>query len=167
MYPPFLTAMLASKSTMLINLESFTKKSIHQLLRDFYTIRSLSLFMEDILASLTPITEEHTKLLDHLSEPSSRLVHHISHPPEEDISAEVVTACFIYIWVHGFSSCIPTSVKRVSLTSQLPRNHLGSKLLSNTGWLSTTLLCRLCFSLSQQLRHTSQNCQSRNKLVDP
>src|SRR5882724_7681173 len=37
----------------------------------------------------------------------------------------------------------PLSVKRVSLSSQLPRNHLGSKLLSNTSWFSTTLLCRL------------------------
>src|SRR5882724_13416861 len=36
------------------------------------------------------------------------------------------------------------SVKRVSLSLQLPRNHLRSKLLSNTGWFSTTLLCRLC-----------------------
>src|SRR5882724_9032817 len=41
------------------------------------------------------------------------------------------------------------SVKRASLSSQLPRNHLGSKLLSNTGRFSTTLPCRLCFSIIQ------------------
>src|SRR5882724_4929806 len=39
------------------------------------------------------------------------------------------------------------SVKRVSLSLQLLRNHLGSKLLSNTGWFSTTLLCRLRISV--------------------
>src|SRR5882724_2928277 len=36
------------------------------------------------------------------------------------------------------------SVKRASLSSQLPRNRLGS---SNTGQFSTTLLCRLHFSV--------------------
>src|SRR5882724_11024128 len=39
------------------------------------------------------------------------------------------------------------SVKRASLSSQLPRNRLGSKLLSNTGQFSTSLLCRLHFSV--------------------
>jgi len=53
--------------------------------------------MKVILASLTPITEEHTKLLDSLSEPSSQLIHRISHPPEEDVSAKVFTACFICV----------------------------------------------------------------------
>ena len=41
------------------------------------------------------------------------------------------------------------SVKRASLSSQLPRNCLRSKLLSNTGWFSTTLLCRLHISILQ------------------
>src|SRR5882724_9872715 len=41
------------------------------------------------------------------------------------------------------------SVKGASLSSQLQRNCLGSKLLSNTGWFSTTLLCRLRFSVLQ------------------
>src|SRR5882724_5926412 len=112
MYPPFLTSMLASKRTTLIDLESFTKKSIHQLLRDFHTTRPLLLFTQFILASSTPITEEHTKLLDRLSEPSSRLIHRISHPPEEDVLAEVVTACFICVWVHSFASCMPTFCKK-------------------------------------------------------
>src|SRR5882724_438454 len=112
MYPPFLTSMLASKRTMLIHLESFTKKSIHQLLRDFHTTRPLSLLQKVIPASSTPITEEHTKLLDCLSEPSSRLIHHISHPSEEDVSAEVVTVCFICIWVHSFASSVPTFCKK-------------------------------------------------------
>src|SRR5882724_5379261 len=39
------------------------------------------------------------------------------------------------------------SVKRAPLSSQLPRNRLGSKLLSNTGQFSTTLLCRLRLSI--------------------
>src|SRR5882724_6355288 len=40
-------------------------------------------------------------------------------------------------------------VKRVSLSSQLLRNCLGSKLLSNTSQFSTTLLCRLHVSILQ------------------
>src|SRR5882724_7454539 len=109
MYPPFLTSML-------------TSKGIHSqiwkvLLRAFISSReifippnlspSLSL-TEVILASSTPITEENTKLLDCLSEPSSQLIHCISHPPEGDISAEVVTLCFICVQIHGFSSYVPT-----------------------------------------------------------
>src|SRR5882724_8955445 len=112
MYPPFLTSTLASKRTMLINLESFTKEEhLLALERISHHLISLS-FMEVILASSTPITEEHTKLLDRLSEPSSRLIHRISHPPEEDVLAEVVTACFICVRVHSFASCIPTFCKK-------------------------------------------------------
>src|SRR5882724_6519046 len=97
---------------MLINLESFTKEEhLSDLERILHHLVSLS-FMEVILASSTPITEEHTKLLDHLSEPSSRLIHCVSHPPEEDESAEVVTACFICVRVHGFASCVPTFCKK-------------------------------------------------------
>src|SRR5882724_3221019 len=116
--------------TTLINLESFTKKRIHQLLRDFHTTRPLSL-TEVILASLTLITEEHTKLLDHISEPSSRLIHRISHPPEGDISAKVVTACFICIWVHSFASCMPTFCKKglsvISTAEKPSRNKTSFK----------------------------------------
>src|SRR5882724_3928504 len=133
---------------MLINLEIFTKEEHSSALERFsYHPISLS-FTKIILASSTPITEEHTKLLDCLSEPSSRLIHCISHPPEEDISAKVVLSVF------GFTvlpvACL-LSVKMASLSSQLPRNHLGSKLLSNTGWFLTTLLCRLRISILQWL----------------
>src|SRR5882724_5165539 len=97
---------------MLINLESFTKEE-HSLTLERFLHHPISLSLTKvILASSTPITEERTKLLDHVSEPSSRLIHHISHPPEEDVSAEVVTACFICVRVHGFASCIPTFCKR-------------------------------------------------------
>src|SRR5882724_6504819 len=98
MYPPFLTSRSHLKRTTLIKSGKFYKKRIHQLLRDFHITRSLSLSLtEVILASSTPITEERTKLLDRLSEPSSRLIHRVSHPPEEDVSAEVVTTCFICV----------------------------------------------------------------------
>src|SRR5882724_5819252 len=94
------------------NLESLLKKKHSSALERFsHPPISLS-FTEVILTSSTPITEEHTKLLDRLSEPSSRLIHCVSHPPEEDVSAEVVTACFICIRVHGFASCIPTFCKK-------------------------------------------------------
>src|SRR5882724_4918515 len=112
MYPPFLTTMLASKRTMLINLESFTKEEHSSALKRFsHHPISLS-FTEVILASSIPITQEHAKLLDCLSEPSSRLIHRISHPPEEDILAEVVTVCFICVQVHGFASCVPSFCKK-------------------------------------------------------
>src|SRR5882724_1570671 len=97
--------------TMPINLKSFTKEHSSALERFLYHPTSLS-SMKVILASLTPITEEHTKLLDYLSEPSSRLIHRISHPPEENVSAKVVTACFICIWVHSFASCMSTFCKK-------------------------------------------------------
>src|SRR5882724_10181100 len=97
---------------MLINLESFTKEK-HSLALERILHHPISLsFTKIILASLTPITEECTKLLDHLSEPSSQLIHRVSHPPEEDVSAEVVTVCFICVWVHGFVSCVPTCCKK-------------------------------------------------------
>src|SRR5882724_6955919 len=112
MYPPFLTTTLASKRTTLINLESFTKEE-HSLALERFSHHPISLsFTKVILASSTPITEEHTKLLDHLSEPSSQLIHRVSHPPEEDVSAEIVTVCFICVRVHSFASYIPTFCKK-------------------------------------------------------
>jgi len=51
------------------------------------------------------------------------------------------------------------SVKRVSLSLQLLRNHLGSKLLSNTGLFSTPLLCRLHISILQHPCTKSTLCQ--------
>src|SRR5882724_6295297 len=111
MYPPFLTSMLASKRTTLINLESFTKEKHSSALKRF-SHHLISLSYGSHPGIFDPITEEHTKLLDHLSEPSSRLIHRVSHPPEEDVSAEVVTVCFICVRVHGFASCIPTFCKK-------------------------------------------------------
>src|SRR5882724_6889764 len=116
---------------MLINLESFTKEEhLSALEKILHHPISLS-FTEVILASSTPITEECTKLLDCLSEPSSRLIHCISHPPEEDISAGVVTVCFICIRVHGFASCIPTFCKKdlsvISTAEKLSQSKLLSK----------------------------------------
>src|SRR5882724_12962096 len=102
------------------------------------------------LASSSPITEEHTKLLDHLSKPLSQLIHRISHPLEEDISAKVVTSCFICIWVHGFASCVPTFSKQGSLSHYYCQATVSEvKLPSNTGWFSTHLPCRLCTSVLQ------------------
>src|SRR5882724_381078 len=104
--------MLASKRTTLINMERFTKGE-HSSALERFSHHPISLsFTEVILASLTPITEERTKLLDCLSEPSSWLIHHVSHPPEEEILAEVVTACFISVQVHGFASCVTTFCKK-------------------------------------------------------
>src|SRR5882724_1170352 len=132
---------------MLINLEGFTKKKHSSALERFsYHSTSLS-FMKVILASSTPITEEHTKLLDCLSEPSSRLIHRISHPPEEDVLAKVLTACFICVWVHGFASCVPTFCKKGLSVISTAKKLLRSKLLSNTSWFSTTLLCRVHISV--------------------
>src|SRR5882724_107482 len=108
---------------MLIPLESFTKIT-HQLSIDLHNTQSPTLsLMAAILASLTPITEECTKLLDHLSEPSSQLIYHVSHPLEEDVSAELLNSCFICVWVHGFASCVPTFCKRdlsVTITAEKP-----------------------------------------------
>jgi len=74
MYPPFLTSMLI-----------FWKgyQEHHQLSERCFTFPELY-YTVFILATLTPVTEEHTKLIDHLSEPSSQLIHHISHLSEEE-----------------------------------------------------------------------------------
>jgi len=96
---------------MLIHLESFTKDHSSALNRSSYHWAPSLSIMAVILASLTPITEEHTKLIDHLSEPSSWLIRCVSHPLEEDILAEVLNSCFICVWVHSFASCVPTFFK--------------------------------------------------------
>jgi len=113
------------------NLKVLLKKTFSSF-EGFHTTRPLSLLRKSSWHLLTPITEEHTKLLDRLSEPSSRLSHCISHPPKEDVSAEVVTACFSGIQVHGLPSACLLSVKRASLSSSTAKNRLRSKLLSNT-----------------------------------
>ena len=58
-----------------------------------------------ILATLTPVMEEHTKLIDCLSETSSQLIHPISHLSKEETSAKPNTSCFICVQVHSFASC--------------------------------------------------------------
>ena len=56
-----------------------------------------------LMATLIPVMEEHTKLIDCLSEPSPQLIHCIAHLSEEEMLAEKNTSCFICIWVHGFT----------------------------------------------------------------
>src|SRR5882724_3602378 len=112
---------------MLINLESFTKEHSSALERFSYHMTSLSL-TEVILASLTPITEENTKLLDHLSEPSSQLIH-LKRTYRLKLSLRVLSA----FKSTGLPVVSLLSVKRVSLSFQLPRNHLGSKILTLAG----------------------------------
>src|SRR5882724_6697146 len=143
---------------MLINLENFTKEE-HSSALKIFSHHPISLsFTEVILASSTPITQEHTKLLDCLSEPSSRLIH-VSHIHPKRTYWLKLSLCVLS--VSGFM-ILPVasllSVKRASLSSQLPRNHLGSKLLSNTGRFSTSLLCRLHFSVLQ--RHPNSSAKA-------
>src|SRR5882724_7556957 len=145
MYPPFLTSMLASKRTTLIKIwKVLLKKSIYWLLRDFHITRSLSLLQKSSW---------------HLRPPSQRSVlnswivyqsHHLgssiaSHIHPKRTHQPKLSLCVLS--ASGFM-VLPVasllSVKRASLSSQLPRNRLGIKLLSNTGRFSTSLLCRLC-----------------------
>ena len=139
---------------MLINLESFTKKSIHQLLRDFHTTRPLSL--TEVILHLQPPSQRsilnswiiyQSLLLD-----SSTTSHiHLKRMDWLKLSLHVLSA--FESMVLPVASLL--SVKRVSLSSQLPRNCLGSKLLSNTGQFSTTLLCRQCISILHRSWHYS------------
>src|SRR5882672_5689232 len=94
MYPPFLTSMLRIYSGYTHILERNSRSSSPRKL--IFILPSLT-YMVLILASLTPETREHTKLLDRLSEPSSKLIHHISHPSEEEISSEPNNSCFICV----------------------------------------------------------------------
>src|SRR5882724_6815061 len=149
-YPPFLTSTLASKRTMLIKIwKVLLKKSIHRLLKDFHTTQSLSLLWKSSW-HLRPPSQR--SILNswiiyqslHLS--SSIASHiHLKRIYRPKLSLHVLSASgFMVLPVVSL-----LSVKRASLSSQLPRNHLRSKLLSNTGRLSTSLLCRLCFSILQ------------------
>src|SRR5882724_1452074 len=136
---------------MLINLESFTKKSIHQLLRDFHTIRPLSLLRKSSWHLRPPSQRSILNswiLYQTLHLDSSITSHiHLKRTYRPKLSLCVLSA-------FGFMAlpvaCL-LSVKRASLSSQLPRNCLRSKILSNTSWFSTTLLCRLCLSILQRL----------------
>src|SRR5882724_3451567 len=149
MYPPFLTSTLASKRTMLIHLESFTKKSIHQLLRDFHTTQSLSLLQKSSWRLQPPSQRSILNswiIYQSLHLDSSITSHiHLKRTYQPKLSLHVLS---VFRFTVLPVVCL-LSVKMASLSSQLPRNCLGSKLLSNTGWFPTTLLCRLCISILQ------------------
>src|SRR5882724_288695 len=113
-------------------MESFTK-SIHQLLRDFHTTRSLSLLWKSPWHLRPPSQRSilnswivyQSPLLD------SSTASHI-HPKRTywpKLSLRVLSA--FESMVLPVASLL--SVKRVSLSSQLLRNCLRSKLLSNIG----------------------------------
>src|SRR5882672_3269426 len=104
MYPPFLTSTL-----------TFWKGT-----QDHHSLGSSSPYLLPltftvlILASSTPETREHIKLLDRLSEPSTKLIHRISRPSEEEEESEPNNSCFICIRVHSFAICNPLFCKKAS-----------------------------------------------------
>src|SRR5882724_3898333 len=148
MYPPFLTSTLTSKRTMLIKIwKVLLKKSIHWLLRDFHITQSLSLLRKSSWHLRPPSQRSilNSWIVYQSLHLDSSIASHI-HPKRTyrpKLSLCVLSAS-------GFT-VLPVasllSAKRASLSSQLPRNRLGSKLLSNTGRFSTSLLCRLRFSV--------------------
>src|SRR5882724_10716305 len=120
---------------------------MHQLLRDFHTTRPLSLLRKSSWHLRPPSQKSVLNswiVYQSLHLDSSIASHiHLKRTYRLKLSLRVLSA-------FGFTAlpvaCL-LSVKRASLSSQLPRNHLGSKLLSNTGQFSTTLLCRLRLSI--------------------
>src|SRR5882724_2989900 len=138
MYPPFLTSRLASKRTMLIKIwKVLLKKSIHRLLRDFHITQSLSLLWKSSWHLRPPSQRSvlNSWIIYQSLHLGSSIASHI-HPKKmywPKLSWHVLSAS--RLTVLPVASLL--SVKRVSLSSQLPRNHLGSKLLSNTGRFST------------------------------
>src|SRR5882724_4782131 len=151
MYPPFLTSTLASKRTMLTKIwKVLLKKSIHQLLRDFHITRSLSLLRKSSWHLQPPSQRSILNswiIYQSLHLGSSIVSHiHLKRMYRPKLSPHVLS-------VSGFT-VLPVasllSVKRASLSSQLLRKRLGSKLLSNTSQFSTSLLCRLCISILQR-----------------
>src|SRR5882724_5960612 len=150
MYPPFLTSTLTSKRTTLIKIwKVLLKKSIHQLLRDFHTTRSLSLLWKSSWHLRPPSQRSilNSWIIYQSLHLDSSIASHI-HPKRMywlKLSLRVLSVSrFTVLPVASL-----LSVKRVSLSTQLPKNRLGSKLLSNTGRFSTTLLCRLHISVLQ------------------
>src|SRR5882724_9450661 len=150
-YPPFLTSTLASKRTMLIKIwKVLLKKSIYRLLRDFHITRSLSLLQKSSWHLRPPSQRSilNSWMVYQSLHLGSSIASHI-HPKR--MYRPKLSPCVLS--VPGFT-VLPVasllSVKRTSLSSQLPRNRLRSKLLSNTGRFSTTLLCRLRFSVLEQ-----------------
>jgi len=71
MYPPFLTSTLTSKGYAHILERTSIMISSKKVLIS-HELHSMASF----LTALTPVMEEHTKLIDCLSEPSSQLIHH-------------------------------------------------------------------------------------------
>src|SRR5882724_2948813 len=126
---------------------------MHQLLRDFHTTRPLSLLRKSSWHLEPPSQRSilNSWIVYQSLHLDSSIASHI-HPKRTyqlKLSLRVLSA-------FGFTAlpvaCL-LSVKKASLSSQLPRNHLGSKLLSNTSQSSTTLLCRLRFSVLQRDHH--------------
>src|SRR5882724_378560 len=131
---------------MLINLEIFTKE--HSSALERFLHHPISLSLQESSWHLRPPSQRSILnswiIYQHLHLDSS-ITSHI-HPkrtywPKLSLHVLSVFRSTVLPVVSLFS------VKRVSLSSQLPRNCLGSKLLSNTSQFSTTLLCRLCVSI--------------------
>src|SRR5882724_211504 len=132
-----------------MNLESLLKRSIHQLLRDFHTTQSLSLLQKSPW-HLQPLSQRsvlnswiiyQSPLLN-----SSTTSHiHLKRTYQPKLSLCVLSAFESMVLLAAFL----LSVKGVSLSLQLPRKNLVSKLLLNTSQFSTTLLCRLRNSILQ------------------
>src|SRR5882724_5446826 len=121
--------------------------SIHRLLRDFYTTRSLSLLRNSSWHLRPPSQRSvlNSWIVYQSLHLSSSIASHIypKRTYQPKLSLHVLSASrFMVLPVVSL-----LSVKRASLSSQLLRNCLGSKLLSNTSRFSTSLLCRLCFSV--------------------
>src|SRR5882724_3853771 len=144
---------------MLINLESFTKGHSSALERFLHHPTSLSL--QKSSWHLRPPSQRNILnswiIYQSLHLDSSIASHiHLKRTYWPKLSLHVLSAS-------GFT-VLPVvsllSVKRASLSSQLLRNHLRSKLISNTGQFSTTLLCRLHFSVL----HWSSMCHCCNPL---
>src|SRR5882724_5549948 len=151
MYPPFLTSTLASKKDYAHKIWKVLQKEHSSALERFsHHLISLSLLRK---------SSWHLRPPSQMSVLNSWIVYqslhlgpsivshiHLKKTYWPKLSQRVLSAS-------GFT-VLPVasllSVKRASLLSQLPRNCLGSKLLSNTGRLSTYLLCRLRFSVLQR-----------------
>src|SRR5882724_12046707 len=108
-----------------MNLESLLKRSIHQLLRDFHTTQSLSLLQKSPW-HLQPLSQRsilNSWIVYQSPLLNSSTTYHI-HPKrtyQPKLSLHVLSAFE--------STVLPAasllSVKRVSLSFQLPRKHLG------------------------------------------
>src|SRR5882724_8830420 len=168
MYPPFLTSTLASKKEYAHKIWKVLQKEHSSALERFsHHPISLSLLRKSswhlrppsqrsILNSWIVYQSLHLNL---------SIASHI-HPKKRyrlKLSQHVLSAS-------GFT-VLPVasllSVKRAFLSSQLLRNRLGSKLLSNTGQFSTSLLCRLHFSILHWVSEGFRTMASAHVLRQP